>query len=177
VDVGAGDGAYVIERARREPSTFAIAIDASPDALIAGAWRAHRERLANSAFLVEGVERLPATLAGVADEVTVHFPWGSLLRGLVDVDPAVIEPLAGLLRTGGELRVLVSATERDGVGSVNAATLLGRRSEYACVGLTLRSAREATAREVSESCSSWAKRLGVGRTRAAVFARYRRDAS
>ena len=60
IDVGAGDGGYAVHRARGEPNTFAIAIDASPDALSDGAWRAHRLRLSNVAFLVTAVEQLPA---------------------------------------------------------------------------------------------------------------------
>ena len=116
MDVGAGDGAYVLYRARREPDTFAIAIDASPDGLACGAWRAKRAGLSNIAFLVEGVERLPPRLSQIANEVTVHFPWGSLLRGLVDASPGIVGPIADLLKPGAELRVLVSAVDRDGVG-------------------------------------------------------------
>lgn len=100
MDVGAGDGGYVLHRARTEPTTFAIAIDASPDALSSGAWRAKRARLGNAAFLVDGVERLPPGLASLADEVAVHFPWGSLLRGLVDGSGAVVEPIANLMKPG-----------------------------------------------------------------------------
>jgi 16S rRNA (adenine(1408)-N(1))-methyltransferase len=33
------------------------------------------------------VEDLPEDLADVADEVHVHFPWGSLLRGVATGDP------------------------------------------------------------------------------------------
>ena len=88
--MGAGDGGYALHRARTEPATFAIAIDASPDALADGAWRAKRRGLRNVAFLVEGVERLPPDLAAIADEVTVHFPWGSLLRGVLEAEASVV---------------------------------------------------------------------------------------
>jgi len=64
------------------------------------------------AFLIESVERLPP-LDGIAGEVTVHFPWGSLLAGLIAADPATLARLATLLEPGGELRMLISATARD----------------------------------------------------------------
>jgi 16S rRNA (adenine(1408)-N(1))-methyltransferase len=175
VDIGAGDGGYVLHRARTEPTTFALAIDASPDVLASGSWRATRARLGNAAFLVEGVERLPAALGRLADEITVHFPWGSLLRGLVDGSPGVVGPIAKLMNEGAELRVLLSAVDRDGVGEVNPAVLLARRDAYLDHGLYLTAAEWASDRVVVESRSAWAKRLAVGRARPAVVARYRRD--
>ena len=175
--MGAGDGGYVLHRARTEPRTLAIAIDASPDALARGAWSAKRAHLANAAFLVEGVERLPPELGCLADEVTVHFPWGSLLRGLLDGSSAVVGSVAGLMKNGAELRVLVSAAVRDGFGEVNPSVITSRCENYLQHGLRLVDARWASSEVVRDSRSAWAKRLGVRRTRPAVIARYRRDAT
>ena len=177
MDVGAGVGGYVLHRARTEPRTFAIAIDASPDALARGAWSAKRADLANAAFLVEGVERLPPELGRLADEVTVHFPWGSLLRGLLDGSSSVVGSLAALMKDGAELRVLLSAGERDGLTELTPSVISSRSETFAGHGLRLVDARWASGAIVAESRSAWAKRLGVGRTRPAVIARYRRDAS
>jgi 16S rRNA (adenine(1408)-N(1))-methyltransferase len=177
VDVGAGDGGYVLYRARTEPGTFAIAIDASPDALASGAWRAKRARMANAAFLVEGVERLPRGLAGIADEVVVHFPWGSLLGGLIDGSSLVVGAIAGLMKAGAELRVLMSAVDRDGFEKLTPSIVASRSAGYAEHGLHLAEAEWAPDAVVAESHSAWAKRLAVGRARQAVVARYRRDAT
>ena len=177
MDVGAGDGGYVLHRARVEPTTFAIAIDASPDALASGAWRAKRASLANVAFLVEGVERLPRELASVADEVTIHFPWGSLLRGLLDGSSAVVGSVAALMKNGAELRVLVSVAVHDGFGQVTPSVITSRCEKYVEHGLHLIDARWASSEVVRDSRSAWAKRLGAGRTRPAVIARYRRGAT
>ena len=177
MDVGAGDGGYVLHRARTEPTTFAIAVDASPDALAAGAWRARRARLGNAAFLVDGVERVPPGLASLADELTVHFPWGSLLRGLVDGSSAVVGPIALLMKPGAQLRVLMSAIERDGLSDVTPSLVVSRRVAYAEHGLHLIEARWASAGTIAESRSAWAKRLAIGQARQAVLARYRRDAT
>ncbi len=157
--------------------TFAIALDASPDALASGAWRAKRARLANAAFLVEGVECLPPELARLADEVTVHFPWGSLLRGLVDGHGDVIGPIANVMKAGAELRVLMSVVDRDGFGELTPTLVIARRDAYEVHGLRLIEAVWASGATVSDSRSAWAKRLAVGRARQAVVARYRRDAT
>jgi 16S rRNA (adenine(1408)-N(1))-methyltransferase len=177
VDVGAGDGGYVLHRARTEPTLFAIAIDASPDALVSGAWGVKRARLGNAVFLVEGVERLPLELARVADEVTVHFPWGSLLRGLVEGSHAVVGPIARLLKANGELRVLISVVARDGLVELTPSLVAAQRVAYAAHGLCLIEAEWASTAMVAESRSAWAKRLSVGLARSAVVARYRRDAT
>ena len=177
MDVGAGEGGYVLHRARIDPTTFAIALDASPDALANGAWRAKRARVPNAAFLVEGVERLPPELRCLADEVTIHFPWGSLLRGVIDGSSSVVGAIAGLMKPGAELRVLVSAVERDGFMEVTPSHVRSRASAYAQHGLHLVEAQRASSEVVAETRSPWAKRLGVGHTRPAVIARYRRDAS
>jgi 16S rRNA (adenine(1408)-N(1))-methyltransferase len=177
VDVGAGDGGYVLHRARTEPCTFAIAIDASPDVLADGAWRAKRARLTNAAFLVDGVERVPCELWCLADEVTVQFPWGSLLRGVVDASEAILRPIAHLMKPGAELRVLLSSMDRDGFGDLTPERLTSRYAAYSEHGLHLARAEWASHEVVAESRSAWAKRLAVGRERRAVFARYRRDAT
>jgi 16S rRNA (adenine(1408)-N(1))-methyltransferase len=174
--VGAGDGGYVLHRARTDTTTFAIAIDASPDALVRGAWRAKRARIGNVAFLVDGIERFPQELQCLAGEVTVHFPWGSLLRGLVDGTSAVIGPIANLMKGGAELRVLMSAVDRDGFAELTPSVVIARRKAYEEQGLFLTEAEWASGAVVSESRSAWAKRLAVGQARKAVIARYRRGA-
>ena len=175
IDVGAGDGGYALHRAKTEPSTFAIALDASPDALSDGAWRAKRARAANVAFLVEAVEYVPMELSGQADEVTVHYPWGSLLHGLVAADERVLSPLAKLLKPDGELRALVSATSRDGYADLTPADLSALAGPYAEHGLELTAVRLASPADIVVARSSWAKRLGRGRP--VVFARYSRRSS
>jgi 16S rRNA (adenine(1408)-N(1))-methyltransferase len=60
------------------------------------------------------VEALPAELGGVADLVTVHFPWGSLLRGLLAADREIMAGVTRLMRPGAVLSLLVSAVARDG---------------------------------------------------------------
>ena len=124
---------------------------------------------------MEGVERLPAELGELATEVTVHFPWGSLLRGLLGAEPAVLVPIAYLLRPQAELRILLSATARDGHAELTPALFERNAADYAECGLELRSARVATPSEIAASRSTWAKRLGSGR--AVVLARYSRCSS
>ena len=44
--------------------------------------------LANAMFVQAAVEDLPVEFDGVADEIHIHFPWGSLLRAVATGDAA-----------------------------------------------------------------------------------------
>ena len=95
--------------------------------------------------------------------MTVHFPWASLLRGVLGHDDAVLAGLAQMLAPGAEATALVSVLPRDGVPAIPAAEALAR--DCARHGLELAALRPATAAEIAASGSSWAKRLRAGRER------------
>ena len=90
---------------------------------------------------------------------------------------AVVGSVAGLMKNGAELRLLVSSAVRDGFGEVTPSVITSRCANYVQYGLRLVDARWASSEVVRDSRSAWAKRLGVRRTRPAVIARYRRDAT
>ena len=95
--------------------------------------------------------------------MTIHFPWASLLRGVLGQDAVVLAGMARLLAPGACASVLVSVLPRDGVPPLpDPAALAGA---YAPHGLRLVEARPATPAEVAASDSSWAKRLRAGRER------------
>jgi 16S rRNA (adenine(1408)-N(1))-methyltransferase len=113
-------------------------------------------------------------LCGLAESLTVNFPWGSLLRGVLGHDDDVLAGAARLLRPGAEATVLLSVVPRDGVPAVPAADELA--AAYARHGLTLIEARAATPAEVAGSGSSWAKRLRAGTARPVALLRARAPA-
>jgi 16S rRNA (adenine(1408)-N(1))-methyltransferase len=122
--------------------------------------------LANAAFLAAPVEAVPAELVGRACLVTVNFPWGSLLRGVLGCDPAALAGVAALLAPEGRLEVLTSLTSRDAAAARIDPERLDDsgaiRTPWAEAGLDLRVHRPATAEEIAATRSSWAKRLRTG---------------
>jgi 16S rRNA (adenine(1408)-N(1))-methyltransferase len=145
-----------------------LAIDADArsmaDASRRAAARPSRGGLPNVIFLAEGVERLPAAFDGLADRVTVLFPWGSLLRGALGVDPAVSASIARLVAPGGRLEIAFSIVERDratvgGRGPFGPADLDAMTHSFAGLGLVTRDARRLTPEEIRATDSSWARRL------------------
>jgi 16S rRNA (adenine(1408)-N(1))-methyltransferase len=134
----------------------------------AAAARARHDRLGGALFVVAAAEALPSELDGLVDELRLHFPWGSLLRGLLDADQRVLSGMARLMRPGAVATTLLSVTARDaslGLPPLCADTALALAAAYAARALALVEWRLATASEVAAAHSTWAKRLGVGRGR------------
>ncbi len=117
-------------------------------------------------YLAVGAEALPATpLAGAADLVTVTFPWGSLLRGVLGLDEAALAGIAAVVRSGGEIDMLASVVPSDGVDGLAILDATAERSiaaAWATVGLRLDSMCPAGPAEIAATHSSWARRLGAG---------------
>lgn len=169
--MGAGDGSATIRTARSDPSTFAIALDASTDGLARGSRAALRRHLTNTLFVVAAIETLPTDLDGIADLVTVNFPWGSLLRGIARGEEEVIGPLARLAKPGASIRILLSVEPHDrvvGVPAIDPAFLAGKAARYRCAGLEISACRLADEADLRASGSSWAKRLTTGWSRAVI---------
>jgi 16S rRNA (adenine(1408)-N(1))-methyltransferase len=128
---------------------------------MAPAWRRmQRQRIENVLLVVARAEELPSTLDGLADATTVHFPWGSLLRGVLEAEAGVAGGLARITREGADVTAVLSVTERE--RSLRLPALDDRlgpvlAERYAAHGLTL-----ADWHEIEATHSSWAKRLGAG---------------
>ena len=148
------------------PDTLAVAVDAHPGAM-ADAWRrVQRQRLTNVLLVAARAEELPAELDGVADAVTVHFPWGSLLRGVLAEDGGeVAAGLARITRPGGAVTIVVSLTDREralGLPALDARLGAALADRHAAHGLALTEWRPATRVEIAATRSTWARRLAAG---------------
>jgi 16S rRNA (adenine(1408)-N(1))-methyltransferase len=173
VDLGTGDGRHVLTAAERQPDTLSVGLDANAAAMADSSRRASRGRTAlpNALFAVAAAERPPEALHALAGSLTVNFPWGSLLRGLLGEDDAVLAGVTRLMAPGADGVVLLSVVPRDGMPQVPARASLGLA--YERHGIELVDMRAATAEEVAESGSSWAKRLRAGRDRPVTLLRLR----
>jgi 16S rRNA (adenine(1408)-N(1))-methyltransferase len=161
----------VLARARAEPDMLVLGIDANADGMAEAASRAARRPARggapNARFLVCAVEALPVELAAIADEVTVQFPWGSLLRGIVAGESAVLAPITRLLKPlpAAELRLLLSVEPRDrslGVPVLDAHAAASIGAAAVELGLAPVEVRPAEAADLTASRSTWARKLRAG---------------
>ena len=118
IDIGTGDGLFVYQCARANPNTFYIGIDANARPLEKVSEKIHRKPakggLPNVLFLQAAIEDLPSELHGVADEVHVHFPWGSLLRVVATGDETGLRNLRKICSPEAALEIVIGLDpERD----------------------------------------------------------------
>lgn len=179
IDVGTGDGRAVLAAAAREPGALVIGLDAVAAAMAESSRRAagptRRGGLPNALFAVAAAESMPGELRGIAQLVTVQFPWGSLLRGCTGMDRAVAAGIASLLAPGGTLELLLAPADRDRLDDVPTVTdeiVAAARATFEARGLALDEGREATSAEIRATGSSWARRLRSP-DRRPILARFR----
>jgi 16S rRNA (adenine(1408)-N(1))-methyltransferase len=97
VDIGTGDGRFVLATARAEPRALVIGLDADASRMSEASRRAARKPgkggLPNALFVVAAAESLPCELDGLVDAVTIQLPWGSLLRSVLVREPWLLDGL------------------------------------------------------------------------------------
>lgn len=179
VDIGTGDGRFVSAAARQNPRKFYIGIDANAKPLEKISMKATRKPakggLPNALFVQAAVENLPEELNETADEIHIHFPWGSLLRAVVSGDENVLKSLRRICAPECQLEIVIGIdAERDKteierlelpqISSGYLETVL--IPKYVAAGFTILESGVLSSSEWSRLETSWARKLqgGDGRT-------------
>lgn len=165
VDLGTGDGRFVQHIARTESDCFVIGIDACRENLRT----ASRTIPPNALFVIANAAALPIELAGVATHITINFPWGSLLRGLVDGDPTILGGVRLLARPAAALEIRLNGGALIEAGwsleAGGAATYHALRS----YGFVVDPVTILDATALRACPTTWAKRLAFGRDPRALY--------
>jgi 16S rRNA (adenine(1408)-N(1))-methyltransferase len=162
LDLGTGDGRFVRHMAALQPDLLAIGLDACRDPLRAGVRRAP----ANALYLVANALEPPGELAalnGLVTHLTIHFPWGSLLTGLLREHAELLSLCADVVRPGTRLEVWLNAGALAEVGfdlEVGAARVR-QALRHAGFHIGVPEPRDACALRACPT--TWAHRLAFGR--------------
>jgi 16S rRNA (adenine(1408)-N(1))-methyltransferase len=172
IDLGTGDGRFVYQSARRNPKKFYIGIDPNVRPLEKISEKIYRKPAKGGApnvlFIQAAVEDLPPELDGAADELHVHFPWGSLLRAVATGDLLVLQNLRRICSPGALLEVVLGldpARDQTEIERLDLTlitldhidqTLAAR---YAAAGFGIMERGIIPAAQWPEFNTSWAKRL------------------
>ncbi len=112
IDVGAGKGHFLYRLARRNPYLFCIGIEPLAANVEKNAIRSLRKPsrggLDNLLYVIGSAEDPPPELAGSADQLFVLFPWGSLLRGLLESEDAVLGGLISLCKPWARVEIVIN---------------------------------------------------------------------
>ena len=177
VDVGTGDAHFAYHLASERPTWLVIGLDALDEPMGEIAYRAARKPARggrpNLVLLRAAIEALPSELEGIADEVDVLLPWGALLEGIVRASPDVVGGIATLAGPGARVQItlngeiwLDSTPARYEELPVATPEYVAERMEPAFrrAGIDLEPARYLTAAEAKALPTTWARRLGHGRS-------------
>lgn len=182
VDIGTGDGRYVFRSARANPDKFYIGIEVQRKALEKVSEKIHRKPtkggLPNALFVHAPVEGLPTELDHVADEIHIHFPWGSLLRSVAVGDEDVLSGLRRIAVPGAWLEVLIGIDESRDAAEAARLQLPSLTDEYiqstliprfAMAGFDVRESGISAPAEWPHIDTTWTKRLQNNRSRRLLF--------
>ena len=186
IDIGTGDGRYVSAAARANPNKFFIGIDANVKPLEKPSMRATRKPnkggLPNAMFVQAAVEFIPEEFAGVADEIHIHFPWGSLLRTVACGESAILASLRKVAATDCQLEIVIgveperdrSELERLNIPELDPTyfenTLAPR---YNAAGFETVEIRQLNRDEWARIETSWARKLSSGSNRVVTMMIFR----
>ena len=165
VDLGTGDGRFVRHMAAACPARFAIGIDACRQNLR----QASRRAPPNALYLIANAQALPCELHGLATELAINFPWGSLLGSLLEGDPALIGRLAAIVRPGALLEVRLNGGALAEAGWSLQEGGMRVWEVLRASGFAVRPPLALGPRELRTCPTTWARRLAFGRDPRALY--------
>lgn len=133
--------------------------------------------LPNALFVHAAVEDLPSELDGLASEVFVHFPWGSLLRGVATGEDWFIRSLARICVRGAQVTIVLgidetrdrSELERLGIPLLSDDYLRhALHARHEAAGFAIAELRTDTQLRPNIT-TSWARRLSGSRSRKMIY--------
>jgi 16S rRNA (adenine(1408)-N(1))-methyltransferase len=121
-----------------------------------------RKALPNALYLIANAEALPAEVSGLASHITVNFPWGSLLTGLLTGGSRVIWNLRMIARPGATLAIVLnsSALQKEGLSLEQGGAMVQHALQMG--GFDVKPPLTLDAQALRHYPTTWAKRLGYG---------------
>lgn len=134
IDIGTGDGRFVSASARANLDKFYIGIDANAKPLEKISMKATRKSskggLPNVLFVQAAIENLPEELDASADEIHIHFPWGSLLRAVASGDEEILKSLRRVCAPECLLEIVIGIDEERDKSEIERLALPRLSPEY-----------------------------------------------
>jgi 16S rRNA (adenine(1408)-N(1))-methyltransferase len=182
IDIGTGDGRFVYNSARANPNKFYIGIDANAKPLEKISMKATRKSakggLPNVLFVQAAIESLPEEINSSADEIHIHFPWGSLLRAVVLGDENALSGLHRICAPECLLEIVIGIDEERDKSEIERLQLPQLSSDYLknilipkykAAGFDILETDFLTSSEWSSLETSWARKLQGNDSRKVVY--------
>ncbi len=165
LDLGTGDGRYVRTLADKHSDWFVIGVDSCRENL-----REHSQaKLQNMLFIIANAQNLPRELNGLVSHITINFPWGSLLEGLLTSDAKLIRGLESISRTGTSFDLCLNGGALAEVGTTLEAGTEKIYNNLLQVGWQVDTPVIMDVSMLRSFPTTWAKRLAFGREPRAIM--------
>ena len=178
IDIGTGDGKNIYRKAKNDKETLYIGLDPVRDNMeeiaVKIAKKPEKGGLDNALLVISTAENLPDELCSVADRVTVLFPWGVLLEGIVKPEEKFILAVKKAAKSGAEFEFITTYSanceenmmETRGMPELSIEYFNGEYKEkLKGYGLTINNIELLDNEYVKGFDSKWARRLAFGRKR------------
>lgn len=165
LDLGCGDARFARREALGEPDLGVVGIDTCLDNV-----RIPRKDIPANLRLIAADGRAIATMPGLhgAHRITVNFPYGSLLRWIVDDGDGWIDALTMAVTPGATLEIRVNASALREIGAVPQEVERRLRDAFARRGEWRARFGTMGRTELRAFPSTWARRIGYGRETTAL---------
>lgn len=164
LDLGTGDGRYVRFLADQHPDYFVIGVDTCRENLRT----CSRLDLPNALFVIASAQDLPQEFDGLISQVTINFPWGSLLKSLLTGDAALMSGLARIAKPHTQIDLRLNGGAPAEAGSCLESGTQAIFDHIHRQGWNARNPYLMDGHTLQHFPSTWAKRLAYGRDPRAI---------
>jgi 16S rRNA (adenine(1408)-N(1))-methyltransferase len=161
IDLGTGDGRFVCHMAGARSDQFYFGVDACRENL-----HTHSRLVQpNALYVIANAQALPRELYGLASHVTINFPWGSLLSGLLAGEPkaALLDGLVAVAQPGATLDVRLNGGALAEAGWSLEDGSERVRQVLSANGFAIKWSMVLDAPDLRACPTTWAKQLAFGR--------------
>jgi trans-aconitate methyltransferase len=165
LDLGTGDGRYARTLAEKNSRWFVIGVDSCRENL-----REHsRAKLPNLLFIIASAQELPRELDGLISQITINFPWGSLLESLLVNDAKLMRGLKSVSRPKALLDLRMNGGALAKIGKTLEAGADRVFYNLLQSGWQVDQPMMMDTSALKKFPSTWAKRLAFGRDPRAII--------
>ena len=164
LDLGTGDGKFAFCHAGKFPNHFVIGVDSCRENL----HEYSRAKLPNLLYIIASAQNLPQELNGLISNISINFPWGSLLESLLIGDPKLMSGLASISRSVTTVEIRLNGGALTEVGWDLEAGVEKIYANLLEAGWQVNIPTLMNTNALRSFPSTWAKRLAFGRDPRAI---------
>ncbi|MGB4645195.1 MAG: hypothetical protein WBH76_04790 [Dictyoglomaceae bacterium] len=178
MDIGTGEGEFIYGQARRNPETLYIGLDSCADRMVRVSLKAGKKTtkggLKNVLFVVDDAMAISDDLAFTADNIFIHFPWGSLRDGIIKGDARLLQNLVKVSKADASLEIYITYCrkyEENEMISRNLPELSMHylrevlKERFHCAGIQVTEISAMDNEALKSLQTKWAKKLAYGKAR------------